>query len=228
MTRADAPAGDVDFGSRLRDHIMAARAADTAGQATLEAAMRSRLEAEDEMRARFLPVHRTVMRPAVEALAAAFNDATITHGSLPRGYTSQCKLNRSASFAATARFTATLEWGERGGAWLIARRDLIPALASFESAERLAVHTGEPDAATIRQWIEARIMEFSDACLAVTREAFYRGGTVRMDPVCGMEVWIQEKSDLKEYGGRTYAFCSAACRARFEAEPATYVAITAR
>jgi YHS domain-containing protein len=228
MNSAQAPTGGEDFGRRLRDHILAARAADTAGQTTLEAAMQSRLAAEDEMRERLLPVHRTVMRPAVEALAAAFSDATITHGSLPRGFTSQCKLNRSASFAATARFTATLEWGERGGAWLIARRDLIPALASFEAAERLAVHTGEPDAVAIRAWIEARVMEFSDACLAVTREAFYRGGMVRMDPVCGMEVWTQEKADLLEYSGRAYAFCSAACRARFEAEPATYVAITAR
>jgi Cu+-exporting ATPase len=42
-----------------------------------------------------------------------------------------------------------------------------------------------------------------------------------IDPVCGMEV--EETTEYKsEYKGRTYCFCSAECKARFEAEPARY------
>jgi Cu+-exporting ATPase len=40
------------------------------------------------------------------------------------------------------------------------------------------------------------------------------------DPVCGMEV---EKGNLcAEYQGRTYCFCSAYCKEKFEADPAQY------
>lgn len=211
-----------DLGVRLKAQVAAALARSQTGQADTEAAMRSRLDAEDEMRARLLPVHRDVVRPAVEALAAAFDNATITHSGMPRGYVSQCKLTRSRSFAATARFTVGVEWGERGGAWLLARRDVIPKLASFEGSERLAVSTSEPDHAAIRAWLEERVLGFATACLGLARDEFYRGGIVRMDPVCGMEVWAEDRSDLVEYEGRSYAFCSAACQARFQAEPATY------
>lgn len=41
------------------------------------------------------------------------------------------------------------------------------------------------------------------------------------DPVCGMNV--DEKSALSAaYQGRTYAFCSAGCKAKFEKDPARY------
>lgn len=42
------------------------------------------------------------------------------------------------------------------------------------------------------------------------------------DPVCGMTL-PQEKAVAKvEYQGRTYYFCSEACRKQFEAEPERY------
>ncbi|NUZ04812.1 heavy metal translocating P-type ATPase [Piscinibacter koreensis] len=42
------------------------------------------------------------------------------------------------------------------------------------------------------------------------------------DPVCGMSVGPQSKHVL-EYEGRTLRFCCAGCKARFAADPATYV-----
>ncbi|MEX0852523.1 MAG: heavy metal translocating P-type ATPase [Bauldia sp.] len=43
------------------------------------------------------------------------------------------------------------------------------------------------------------------------------------DPVCGMSVDPHTAKHRTEYRGRTYYFCSARCRERFEAEPDKYV-----
>ncbi|PIB92327.1 heavy metal translocating P-type ATPase [Caulobacter sp. FWC2] len=43
------------------------------------------------------------------------------------------------------------------------------------------------------------------------------------DPVCGMSVDPATTSHHTEHGGRTFHFCSAGCRTRFVANPATYI-----
>jgi Cu+-exporting ATPase len=42
------------------------------------------------------------------------------------------------------------------------------------------------------------------------------------DPVCGMRIDDAEAVGSIEYGGRTYSFCSEACRDAFAADPASY------
>ena len=44
------------------------------------------------------------------------------------------------------------------------------------------------------------------------------------DPVCGMDVDPHTAKHRAEYAGRTYYFCSARCRERFEADPQKYLA----
>src|SRR6185295_10603112 len=44
------------------------------------------------------------------------------------------------------------------------------------------------------------------------------------DPVCGMDVDPRSAKHRTDYQGRTYYFCSARCRERFEAEPQKYLA----
>jgi Cu+-exporting ATPase len=49
-----------------------------------------------------------------------------------------------------------------------------------------------------------------------------------VDPVCGMTVDPQAAKYRSELEGRTYFFCSARCRDRFDAEPARYLAGSAK
>jgi P-type Cu+ transporter len=46
---------------------------------------------------------------------------------------------------------------------------------------------------------------------------------MRKDPVCGMA--MEEKSTIRksEFEGRTYYFCSAACKDRFDYEPTAFL-----
>jgi Cu+-exporting ATPase len=43
------------------------------------------------------------------------------------------------------------------------------------------------------------------------------------DPVCGMTVDPARAKHRAEHAGRSYVFCSARCREKFEADPARYV-----
>lgn len=42
------------------------------------------------------------------------------------------------------------------------------------------------------------------------------------DPVCGMEIEKEKAAAHKEYEGKTYYFCSASCRDKFNASPQDY------
>lgn len=43
------------------------------------------------------------------------------------------------------------------------------------------------------------------------------------DPVCGMRLESYDQPLAREYGGRTYVFCSSVCRERFDRNPTRYV-----
>ena len=43
-----------------------------------------------------------------------------------------------------------------------------------------------------------------------------------VDPVCGMELNVENAEERSEYAGRTYYFCSDACRNKFDENPARY------
>jgi len=45
-----------------------------------------------------------------------------------------------------------------------------------------------------------------------------------VDPVCGMKLPTSRARDVAEYQGKTYQFCSTACREQFEREREKYLA----
>lgn len=52
-----------------------------------------------------------------------------------------------------------------------------------------------------------------------------RAAIEAVDPVCGMTVDVATARHRATHGGETYHFCSAACRATFEAEPARFTSV---
>ena len=44
------------------------------------------------------------------------------------------------------------------------------------------------------------------------------------DPVCGMDVTVNDKTPRATHQGATYYFCSDGCKRSFEKEPARYTA----
>ena len=46
-----------------------------------------------------------------------------------------------------------------------------------------------------------------------------------MDPVCGMMVGRDCVAEKSEYQGKTYYFCSPACKQRFDVNPLPYLSL---
>ena len=44
-----------------------------------------------------------------------------------------------------------------------------------------------------------------------------------VDPVCGMEIEEEEAAASRTYKGKTYYFCSQACRDEFDEDPEGYI-----
>jgi len=44
-----------------------------------------------------------------------------------------------------------------------------------------------------------------------------------LDPVCGMTVDPATAKHRSEHGGKTYYFCAAGCKAKFDADPGKYL-----
>jgi Cu+-exporting ATPase len=42
------------------------------------------------------------------------------------------------------------------------------------------------------------------------------------DPVCGMQVDPAKAAGSSQYKGQTYYFCSASCKAKFDADPGRF------
>ena len=61
-------------------------------------------------------------------------------------------------------------------------------------------------------------------CNATCARAFpWQEVFMEKDVVCGMQVDPNKAAGTSEYGGRTFYFCSRACKAKFDANPQQYV-----
>ena len=47
--------------------------------------------------------------------------------------------------------------------------------------------------------------------------------TMATDPVCKMQVDESKAAGKSQYGGKTYYFCSPACKTKFDANPSSYI-----
>ena len=53
--------------------------------------------------------------------------------------------------------------------------------------------------------------------------AWKRTGKASRHPVCGMGVDAHTAKHREDYAGKPYYFCSAGCKAKFDADPARYI-----
>ena len=60
------------------------------------------------------------------------------------------------------------------------------------------------------------------ARVGLDEHPFPGGVAMTKDPVCGMAVDEKTAAATASYEGRTYHFCSAACKSKFEKEPRKY------
>jgi YHS domain-containing protein len=74
----------------------------------------------------------------------------------------------------------------------------------------------------ILQRSRASVGKAIPATLAAVSAADMVSDTEVADPVCGMRVQVSGARYISEYEGKTFAFCCAGCKERFDREPEEY------
>ncbi|MBY0524724.1 MAG: YHS domain-containing protein [Gemmataceae bacterium] len=103
-------------------------------------------------------------------------------------------------------------------------RDILAACAKDTGSQ--VVYDAEPERLIeelLRVYRTSHVRRPS--CFCLDRPPGEEGGPkpgMEKDPVCGMEVVPQSAAAERTVAGRRYVFCSAACAARFDADPLKY------
>ncbi|HET9017331.1 MAG TPA: XdhC family protein [Thermomicrobiaceae bacterium] len=96
-----------------------------------------------------------------------------------------------------------------------------------DALARLRAPAGLDIAASAPEEIAVSILAEIIACrrdLPVVTSALSKAPATAVDPVCGMTVEVSGARHTQEHGGRRYYFCCPACRRRFVANPAAFLA----
>lgn len=210
---------ETSFAERLAERLAAVGLEDERQAMAGEVEMQERSERLGVLERECERLHRDLIRPRAEKLAASL-DASITSFRTPTGFLTYVRFARTTRYPATAKLGLGVEWdGEGQGACLVCSVEILPVLMTLPGDARLALEWEGPDAAQAARWIEERIMLFLDAYLGIARDPNYQMDNFRSDPVCGMRVSVVNARATVEHQGKRYVFCSAACEARFAAAP---------
>jgi YHS domain-containing protein len=107
---------------------------------------------------------------------------------------------------------------------LQSRLEILPVFFPVEGKDELTMLLDEVDENKAAAWVEAKILHFVDTYLRLETSDQHQQENIVTDPVCGMRVNKAFAPAQMTYGGQTYYFCIAECRARFAENPKRYLA----
>ena len=211
-----------DFSNQLRERLAVAAAARADRLQSTECTMRDR-DAQAERFARVASdLHRTLVRPMVEELAAQFDNATTEHHQTPLAISSTCHFAPTDRFPARVRLRTGIGHDDRGGGALTYDLEIIPLLLSCEKNDSWPIDLADPNEAGLGQRLEAWLLRFVETYLQLETDPRYQEWHCHKDPVCGMQISGANTVGTLQHGKHRYYFCSETCRQRFAAEPALY------
>jgi YHS domain-containing protein len=214
--------GSNDFSVRLRERLAAAHVSRADRLQNNECTMRE-LDVQAQRFAQVASdVHRTVVRPLVEELAAQFDNATTEHYQTPLAVSSTCHFAPTDRIPARVRLLVGIGHDGRGGGALTYDLEIVPLLLSCEKNDSWPIDLSGPDEPGLRQRLEAWLLRFLETYLQLETDPRYQEWHWHTDPVCSMRISGANTVGTLEHGKRRYYFCSETCRQRFAAEPALY------
>lgn len=214
--------GSNDWSTELRERLAAADAARAARLQSNECMMRERdIQAERFGRVAS-DLHRTVVRPMVEQLAAQFDNATTEHHQTPLAVSSSCHFAPTDRFPARVRLLIGIGHDDRSGGVLTYDLEIIPLLLSYEKYDSWPIDLSDPKEADLQQRLEAWLLRFVETYLQLETDSRYQDWHCHKDPVCGMQISGANTAGALQHGKHRYYFCSETCQQRFAADPALY------
>lgn len=210
-----------DFESEIVRRLEAAEKRVRQEQAGAEEWMRRCEQREEQFKQIASHILAELIAPRVAKMASLFSNAE------PRrtGKSQRCDCN----FAQTPRFPAKadicfeFEHDESfEHASLAFHADVRPDLIQYERNDSISIDLESIDEAGIIQWVEEKLLAFTDAYLSIPTSEEYQAFNQVTDPVCNMRVSKAIALPL-EHAGQTYYFCAETCRQKFADNPEAYL-----
>jgi YHS domain-containing protein len=165
-----------------------------------------------------------VIRPRMEKLKTLFDNARMSEARCSR-HTCCCQFEHTTRFPATASLEISVTRdGEIKTVVLQSQLEILPVFFPLEGKDELTMLLDEVDENKAAAWVEAKILHFVDTYLRLETSDHHQQENIVTDPVCGMRVNKAFAPAQMTYGGQTYYFCIAECRARFAEDPERYLA----
>jgi YHS domain-containing protein len=164
-----------------------------------------------------------VIRPRMMKLAGFFENSELADLDAAVGYGCVCQFHHTTEYPANTTLTICVSADRAAGNALVTYDlEIIPIFFRFKGHDQLVVPMASIDEKTVEDWIERKLVEFTDAYLQLQVVEQYQQSNVVIDPVCGMQINQADAAAHLDYGGRKYYFCVDQCRERFLSAPDRY------
>jgi YHS domain-containing protein len=171
-----------------------------------------------------------VVRPRFERVVGFFENAELVEPG-PAGHTfdCSCRLKHCDRFPATGELRLTLSHDGRVEQLLVIYHlEILPVFFPFLRDDHEAFPLDEVDERRLAGWVDERLLGFVDTYLRLEETDQYQAENLVTDPVCGMRINKLYSTPTVEDRGRTFYFCTEACRAQFIEDPGRYVSSPTR
>jgi YHS domain-containing protein len=166
----------------------------------------------------------TIVRPRMQEVLDYFENAELLEAGKDR-----CVLQfrRAPRIPATTRLEISVCPGDRPEGVVVAYRlDILPALFSVETDDRISFSLEHLDEAHVGGWVHERIMTGVDIYLRLSEAVKRARDNVVTDPVCGLPTTKTAAAAVVNHSGQAFYFCSEECQRKFLKDPARYVSTT--
>jgi len=209
----------------IRERLAASKARTQAQQQ----ALRQDMEERERRTANFKSLGRhlweKVVHPRCEKLASLFPHARLDDFDDVLAHRAICRFGHVPQYPASTNLTLGIS-ADAAVKNVILNYDLeiLPIFFKYKGHDQLVVPLEAVNEAAIANWVEAKLLEFTDAYLQLQTVEQYQRGNLVTDPVCGMQINSAAAAAQTVYEGKTYYFCVEQCHQKFLMDPAPYVA----
>lgn len=162
-------------------------------------------------------------RPLRE-LASHFDNAELDSSLDREGFHGVLKFKHTPRFPATAELRIEINHDEEVRN-LVVRYNarIIPVFVDFEKSDHLIFDLDAVDEKKLFQWVDDKVVSFTNAYLKIQFAEEYQQGNLVTDPVANVRFARAMAHAEIEHGGHTYYFLSEESLKRFREEPEEYV-----
>ncbi len=206
----------TEFQRRMQDQLSAALDAKRRCQSEREQRQIDLDLRIEQFRALATRLIDEIVRPRVAAMAANFDNATLTPPLQTSSHVVACQLGRCNRFPATTSLTFTLSHDSAVESMVITfDLEILPVFIKYEGHDQKFIPLSTFDEHELAAWVEAKLIKFVETYLRLESTPAYQHDNLVSDPVCGTTITRNCAVSQEERAGQTFYFCSEHCHRKF-------------